>query len=142
VTEHFGLGELVFSAKAIELKIDNTPPAEVLERLKYSAECLEKVRTALGDKPIRITSGYRCEALNRAVGGVKSSQHVLGEAVDFVCPMFGAPKRIVSKLASRVRELGIDQIICEGSWVHISFKPNPRHLVMSYVDGKFVKGVS
>lgn len=142
LSANFSLSEFTYSATAIERKISNAPPADVIERLRYTAEGLEKIRDLLGGKPIRITSAYRCDELNRAVGGAKNSQHVKGEAADFTCPAFGTPKQILTAIAPKVRELGIDQIICEGTWVHVSFKPNPRGLVMSFVGGKFVKGVA
>ena len=141
MTKNFKLEEFLYSHTAAVSKIDNSPPREVLERLKLTAEKLEGIREALG-KPLKITSGYRSPELNRFIGGTKRSQHVKGEAVDFISPAFGTPKQILEALAPRVRELGIDQIICEGSWVHVSFSDTPRYQVMSYVKGKFVNGVA
>lgn len=142
MTQNFSLFEFTHSLTATQKKIDNTPPEFVRGSLQFTAEGMERIKTSLGGKPVRITSGYRSPELNQAIGGSRTSQHLKGEACDFVCPSFGTPKKIVEHLAPLVRELGIDQIIAEGSWVHVSFTKTPRHQVLSYVGGKFVKGVA
>jgi zinc D-Ala-D-Ala carboxypeptidase len=123
LSPHFTLAELTASNKAAELKIDNTPAPELLPRLILLAELLERIRTTLG-VPVMVTSGYRCQQLNRAVGGVTSSDHTQGYAADIVAPGFGAPAQVAAKLAPLVGELGIGQLILEGtkgkSWVHVS----------------------
>jgi hypothetical protein len=141
MTKNFTLAELTYSATAALKGIDNTPPPETLPALKFTAEGLERVREALGNVRIRITSGYRSPKLNELVGGAPTSQHVKGEACDFVAKNYGAPKDIVAFLAPKVTELGIDQLICEGEWVHISFTPAPRNVVLTYKNGKFHKGI-
>ncbi len=141
LSPNFSLAELTFSTTAVFEKIDNTPPPEVIERLKLTAVGLERIREALGGRAMRVTSGYRCEALNAKVKGVATSQHVRGEAADFICPAFGTPKQIVFALSHAVQELGIDQIIAEGTWVHVSFTPKPRGHVLTKVGNGFVKGV-
>lgn len=124
LTNHFSLAELTASSTARNLGIDNTPPQEIVPRLVYVAEMLERIRCALGDAPIIVTSGYRCDALNRAVGGVANSDHVHGHAADFVAPAFGNPRRIAERLALSVDLLQIGQLILEGvkgkQWVHVS----------------------
>lgn len=140
LSENFSLEEFCFSLTANEKKIANVATPEIIESLKFTAAGLERIRKALGDRPIRVTSAFRCEELNRAVGGVKTSQHVRGEAADFVCPAFGTPKEIVFALSHALPELGIDQIICEGTWVHVSFTKNPRHVVLTLTKKGFVKG--
>ena len=100
LSEHFTLEELTFSATAQRKQIDNKPPAEVLENMKRLAAGLEEVRAALGNKPMRINSGYRSPKLNRAVGGARLSAHMAGYAADFVCPDFGSPLKIVKALAA------------------------------------------
>ena len=57
-------------------------PVQVRKRWPALVQVLEKIRAAVG-KPITVTSGYRCPTHNRAVGGAKGSQHVVGAAVDF-----------------------------------------------------------
>ena len=85
LSPNFSLSELVYSETAEKNGIDNTPPPEIVENLKRLAAGLETVRALLG-APLEISSGYRCVALNEAVGGSGASQHLLGLAVDFACP--------------------------------------------------------
>lgn len=128
LTPHFTLEELTFSSTAERLLIDNTPPLDVVSRLTIAAYGMEQVRSILG-KPIHIDSGYRCPALNKAVGGAKDSAHLDGYAVDFKCPDFGTPLEIVTTLiASGIK---FDQCIQEGTWVHISFAPAMRQQVLT-----------
>lgn len=139
LTEHFSLAELQASTKAAQLHIDNTAPPEVLPRLRKLADLLERVRGHLGT-PITITSGYRCPALNKAVGGVTSSDHMLGMAADIVAPGYGTPYDIAKALAPQVSVLGIGQIILEGvrgkQWVQISTRvpDKPANRVITITD--------
>ena len=81
LTQHFTLAEMIRSGAAVRLNISNEPSAEVVENLRLLCEnILEPLRRRFG--VIRITSGYRCQALNQAVGGVGHSQHLCGEAAD------------------------------------------------------------
>ena len=119
LSQHFTLEEMTFSETAARLGIDNTPPDDVVDTLRRTAAYLEDVRARLG-VPLRISSGYRCLLLNRALRSKDTSQHVKGEAVDFVAPRFGAPRQIVDTLADS--DVPFDQLILEyGRWVHISF---------------------
>ena len=73
ITENFTYEELVASATAKRLKIDNTPDEESRKHLEELVKkVLQPLRDAYG-KPIRISSGYRCKALNDAVKGVPTS---------------------------------------------------------------------
>ena len=129
LSEHFTLEELTFSATAQRKQIDNKPPAEVLENMKRLAAGLEEVRAVLGNKPMRINSGYRSPKLNRAVGGARLSAHMAGYAADFVCPDFGSPLKIVKALAAT--GIQFDKLIQEGTWVHISFAPEARRQLLT-----------
>ena len=129
LSEHFTLEELTFSATAQRKQIDNKPPAEVLDNMKRLAAGLEEVRAALGNKPMRINSGYRSPKLNRAVGGARLSAHMAGYAADFVCPDFGSPLKIVKALAAT--GIQFDKLIQEGTWVHISFAPEARRQLLT-----------
>ena len=129
LSEHFTLEELTFSATAQRKQIDNKPPAEVLENMKRLAAGLEEVRAVLGNKPMRINSGYRSPKLNRAVGGARLSAHMAGYAADFVCPEFGSPLKIVKALAAT--GIQFDKLIQEGTWVHISFAPEARRQLLT-----------
>ena len=80
--KHFTFQELTKSATAKRKGIDNSPSMQVRANLAALVEnVLDPLREAYG-KPIVVTSGYRCEKLNRAVGGAASSQHVKGQAAD------------------------------------------------------------
>ena len=137
---HFSLHELTQSETATELGIDNSPTADALPNLMRMMELLEQTRHTLGDKPMTITSGYRCVILNRAVGGVATSAHQQGLAADFVCPRFGTVREIVRFLAAS--QLNFDQLIEEHaggkSWVHIGLAVSGyRREVLLYEDGQY-----
>jgi zinc D-Ala-D-Ala carboxypeptidase len=127
LTAHFSLEELIRSSTAERLGIDNAPSAEVFQHLQQLAEKLEEVREALG-APIHVDSGYRCLKLNAVVRGAVSSAHLRGWAADFVCPAFGTPAQIVKRLLAS--PLRFDQLIQEGTWVHMSFEPRMRQQVL------------
>ena len=126
LTQHFTLAELTRSTTAQRLKLDNTPTPEALASLLYTAEMLERIRSTL-DVPIIVTSGYRGPVVNRAVGGVSSSDHMTGQAADIVAPRYGTPHAVAALLAPLVSMLGIGQLILEGiggkQWVHVSTRP-------------------
>lgn len=130
LSPHFALSEFCVSDTAARRGIDNTPPGHVIPALERTALGLEAVRVRLGTAPITITSGYRSLPLNRLIGSRDSSQHVMGEAADFICPRFGSPAKIVAALLDS--GIPYDQLILEysgpsgGGWVHISFADNPR----------------
>lgn len=126
LTAHFALEELSCTQHR---EIDNTPPAEVVWTLRTTAARMEEVRRLLGERPIHVSSGYRCPELNRAVGGAKTSAHLTGHAVDFNCYGFGRPLDVCRKIARS--EIRFDQLIEEGSWVHISFDPRMRRQVLT-----------
>lgn len=123
LTEHFTLAELTASNKARELGIDNTPPPEIVPRLVMVAEMLERIRSTL-NCPVVVTSGYRCERLNMAVGGSSTSDHPRGHAADIVSPRYGTATEVAKALAPLVSVLGIGQLILEGvrgrQWCHVS----------------------
>ena len=123
LSPHFSLAEMTASTTATRLKLDNAPPPELLPRLVLLAEMMERIRSTL-NVPITVTSGYRSPPVNRAVGGVTSSDHTQGHAADFVAPRYGSASDIAETLAPLVSVLGIGQIILEGvkgkQWVHVS----------------------
>ncbi|MCH5215336.1 MAG: peptidase M15 [Muribaculaceae bacterium] len=80
--KYFTIEELTKSDVAERLRIDNTPSDEAVKNLTHLAEhLLDPVRDRLG-MPIYVNSGYRCNKLNRAVGGAFRSFHLLGRAAD------------------------------------------------------------
>lgn len=128
LSEHFSLAELTASSTAQRLGIDNTPGLETITHLTALAGGLEQVRKLLC-APIHIDSAYRSPALNTAVRGAKDSAHLQGFAADFVCPQFGTPQEIAKLIAKS--SIVFDQLIQEGTWVHISFAPKLRRQVLT-----------
>lgn len=126
LTEHFTLAEMTVSPTAKRLGIPNTPTAEHIENMRYCCEMiLEPVRAHFG-KPVKINSSYRSPAVNRAVGGSKTSQHVNGQAIDF--EIMGVDNKVVADWIGD--NLEFDQVILEfytkgdknSGWVHASIK--------------------
>lgn len=123
LSPHFTLAEMTRTS----VKADNTPPPDVVENLRaLCVNVLEPLRVAMG-KPMRVNSGYRSDAVNRAVGGSTTSQHSTGEAADIEFDGFdnlALAKKIVAM------KLPFDQLICEflvagdpnGGWIHVSHK--------------------
>ena len=141
LSPNFHLTEFTTSQTAARRGIDNTPSPAIIETLRATARKMELVRTILGGKPILITSGYRSPALNRAVRGSRTSAHMRGEAADFICPGFGSPLAICRALAIQ-KDLPFDQIIEEGTWVHIGFAKFPRRQVLTKApDGGYSEGL-
>lgn len=134
LSEHFNLAEMTVSHNAARLGIDNTPSGEALEALTYTAEQMEKVRAILGNLPVTINSAYRNIAVNKLAGSKSDkSQHTKGEAVDFICPKFGNPRKIVEAIIAS--DLKYDQVILEfDSWVHISFKREGNRMASLIID--------
>lgn len=123
-TKNFSYDELIASATAKRLGLDNTPTPEEKERLRQLAEdILQPIRDAW-NSPIVVTSGYRSEAVNKAVGGVKTSQHRLGEAADIKVGGKERNKKLfnfIYKLISK-GDIKVGQLIDEYNyqWIHIS----------------------
>lgn len=119
--KYFTIEEMTKSSTAKANGIDNTPSEEgVLKLQKLIETVLDPLREWYG-KPIIVNSGYRCEALNKAIGGAKSSQHMLGEAADITV----GSKEENEKLFNYIKDnLEFDQLINESdfSWVHVSYR--------------------
>ena len=124
ITMHFTLEEMYASDTAKRLGINNKPSTQQTINLVYlCAYVLEPLRVAMG-KPIKISSGFRSQALNKAVGGVYNSQHLKGQAADIDIQGDMAFGR---KIFDYIRDhLPFDQLILEHNksgtyWVHVSF---------------------
>ena len=130
LSSNFTLEEFTISQEAARSDLTNDPPPDILEQLYRTAYALEEVRMELHDKPVLISSGYRCLDLSRILGSEDTSQHILGQAVDFICPEFGSPREIVERLM--VSALSFDILALErGRWVHISFSDRNRREVFT-----------
>lgn len=132
LSEHLDLAEVTRSTDAKRLGIKNEPIAEHLENLKKLAENIfEPIREHF-KVPIFVSSGYRSSALNKAIGGAKNSQHLLGQALDL--DMDASPSGITNKMLFDyiVNNLEFDQVIFEygtkdaPDWVHVSYNPNGK----------------
>lgn len=140
LSENFTLAECIKSQTAERLGIDNTPDEATIDRMAAVADAiLEPVRAKFGG-PVIVSSFYRCKPLNRAIGSKDSSQHVLGEAVDFEVPGIPNPE-----VAEWVRDnLTYDQLILEfhkpgipdSGWVHVSYSANRCRLQCLTVNGE------
>ena len=128
VTMHFTIEELYASATAKAKGIDNKPNVQHIICLVYlAAYVLEPLREAMNE-PIRISSGYRCERLNRAVGGVSNSQHTKGQAADLCID--GDMKKGRKWFDWIKTHLNFDQLIWEHDksgtyWIHVSYVAPP-----------------
>jgi len=125
LTEHFKLEEMTVSPTAKKLGLSNTPTPQHIENMRYCCEkILEPVRAKFG--PVTINSSYRAPAVNAAVGGSKTSQHVNGQAIDF--EVKGVDNKAVADWVAD--NLEFDQVILEfyaagdknSGWVHASIK--------------------
>ena len=129
LSTNFTLEELTASATAKVRGISNRPSLEVLGNLKRLADELEKVRHALGDKPLHIHSGYRSPNLNAAVGGSKSSYHMLGLAADFDPPSdmtHDEAQHILALLADLDYDLILEEKAKDGAhWIHLQVSKEP-----------------
>ena len=125
VTMHFTIEELYDSATAKAKGINNKPDIQQIINLVYlCAYVLEPLRKAMGE-PIKIGSGFRCQQLNKAVGGVSNSQHLTGQAADLcIDGDIQKGRRWFNYIKDH---LPFDQLIWEhnpktGSyWVHVSY---------------------
>lgn len=141
--KYFTIEELCYSDTAKKYKIDNTPTEEIIENLtELTNEFLDKLRENWGS-PILVSSGYRCEELNKKVGGSKTSAHVKGYAVDLV-PANGDIDGLVECAIELSKTLNFDQIINEHSgkshWLHIGYKNLKglqRKQIKIYKNGKY-----
>ena len=125
LSKNFTIQEYIKSQTALRQGIDNTPTEEHMgNATALFRNVVQKVRDQFGVTVIN--SGYRGEALNKAVGGSSTSQHCKGEAVDIECP--GTPNYDVAKWIED--NLDFDQLILEfytpgipdSGWVHVSYK--------------------
>ena len=138
LSRNFMLREFVNSATAARKGISNKPTEVHLANLSFLINnVIQPLRDKIG--PIRVTSGYRSPALNRAIGGSSRSQHSKGMAADiqFVRDNEMDNKVIFDTILEM--ELDFDQMINEFDykWIHISYnkKKNRKQVLEAYKDG-------
>lgn len=125
---YFKLSEFINSATANKKKINNNPTIEIKNHIEELVDnILDPLRAAWGSG-IKVTSGYRCPALNKAVGGAKASAHLTGYAAD-IKPVNGRMKEFYEFVKKFLKDKQFDQLINEypnkngvPSWVHIGYK--------------------
>ena len=135
LTKHFTLEEFSFSSTAKSRGINNTVPLQFIPSLRNLCEkVLEPLRERVKE-PVIISSGYRCPALNKAVGGKNTSQHMKGEA----CDISMEDKEKLRKWFAILMDGDFDQLIFERNrktgrcWIHVSCKTDSeqnRHQVI------------
>lgn len=136
LSPNFTLAELTITQQR---GFDNTPSEVVVARLRTLAASLEKVKTILGGVAVLVNSAYRSPAVNKAVGSKPTSAHVQGWAADIIAPRFGTPFEVATILAAKLD--AFDQIIFEGTWVHLSIDPRNRRQVLTMRGGRYLPGL-
>lgn len=131
--KYFTINELTKSSTAQRLHINNNPTQEVKDNLnKLIDNVLDPLRELYG-KPIIVNSGYRCNKLNKAIGGAKNSQHLVGQASDIrtVQNTKESNKELFDLIKNS--KLPFDQLINEYdyNWVHVSYSPRNRRQVLT-----------
>ena len=132
LSKNLTLKEAVKSNTAIRLGIPNIPEDWEIHNLRAVAEnVFQPVRDHFG-VPIAVSSGYRSKELNKAIGGSKYSQHMIGEALDIDAHVFG--KVTNAEIFNYIKNnLEWDQMIWEfgddeePNWVHVSYKEAGRN---------------
>lgn len=124
--KYFTIDELCASDVARARNIPNHPTSDVRENLtRLIDRVLDPVREAWGG-PVTVTSGFRAQLLNKAVGGVATSQHLSGEAADITVGSQADNRRLFELVVSLQKEgkIQFDQLIDESNyaWVHISYR--------------------
>ena len=125
--QHFTIQELSASASAERLAIDNTPPRAAQRMLTILVkQLLDPIRRRYG-APIIVTSGYRCPALNTAVGGVANSHHIVGCAADITTGSIENNTMLFALIIDMqtTHAIRFTQLIAEKDyrWLHISYVP-------------------
>lgn len=127
ISKNFTLEEFEYSETAKKNNIDNKVKVDYIKNniKELIYQVLQPLRDKI-EKPIYITSGYRCLKLNELVGGVHTSQHVKGEAVDIKIE-----DMTPYEIAKAVMELYLpfDQMVLYNDFLHISISPRDRRQV-------------
>ena len=137
ISDHITFKEATHSDTAIRHGIENIPDDEQIRNMKrWAAKVFEPLRLGLGEKPIHISSFFRCVPLNQKIGGSSTSQHCRGEAGDLDNDLreSGPSNR---EIFDYIREhLMFDQLIWEfgtdddPDWIHVSYTTHNRNEVL------------
>lgn len=129
LSSSFTVAEFEFSETAARYGINNTMPPEAIENARRLCKHVLQPFRDKWLRPIYITSGYRSPELNQRIRGSRNSQHMIGQAADFVVRGW-TPKEICDRIVEM--ELPYDQLILEfGRWVHVSWSPEPRRQLLT-----------
>ena len=131
ISEHFTMFDVVNSATAMTKKIDNRPTAQnITNATALAKNVLEKIPFAF-----RVNCWLRNATLNKAVGGVPTSQHQSAQAID-ITPTKNAIELVFQWIK---KNLIYDQLIHEGTWIHVSFTlVKNRKQSLKLVNGKYL----
>lgn len=127
--KYFTFKEMIQSDTAKSNGIENIPNWDQINALMNLIKYVLDPLRSLYKKAIRVSSGFRSEALNEAVNGSKTSQHMKGEAADITT----GSKKENMKLFQLIKDnLTFDQLIDENdySWIHVSFTKNNRNQIL------------
>ncbi len=134
--KRFNLEEFLTSSTARQKSIENLPSWDIVEHLRELALFLDDLREAWGSG-IKITSGFRNDALNSKVGGVENSIHRIGFAAD-IYPSNGKFEEFKRFVKNWIKDKDFDQCILEkkgkSQWIHIGLYNNSgqqRHNIFS-----------
>jgi len=135
LSEHFTFAEMTRT----NTRIENVPSEAQVENLKRLCGWLERLREKVG-KPIIINSGYRSEAVNKAVGGVKSSNHLTGCAADIHVTGIEQLVRYAAVLLdiSDESQEAFDELLLERSsrgtyWIHFAVRPSGNRRKVAFL---------
>lgn len=121
--KYFSFQEMERSDTAVRYAIDNSIPENLKNNVARLVDnVLDPLREAWG-RPLAVSSGYRCPALNRAVGGAATSHHMKGMAADITTGNKVDNRRLFQLIINL--KLPFTQLIDERdfSWVHVSYDP-------------------
>lgn len=137
LSEHFSIEEFTRSQTAARHGIDNDLPPTLLDDAIWFAETILEPIRELVDNAVNLTSGYRCDELNRWIGGSEGSYHIKARAGDMVVARL-KPFALATRIAESV--ISFDKLILEfGKWVHVQGRrEGPRGIILTAdrVDGK------
>jgi hypothetical protein len=144
ISEHITYNEAIRSDTAKKFGIKNIPDDSQLHRMRLLAENVFEPLRKYFNVPVYISSFFRSAEINKKIKGAKSSQHILGEAIDLDADIFGGVTN--REIFNYIKDnLEFDQLIDEliddngtGGWVHVSYKKdgNRKEILKAYKDSK------